>query len=86
MSILQIWVTWASKITIKNFQLCSVKMRRDSGAEIMESRLLTHIANSVVIPSKTLPISSPVAQLLKANESALSALPQPLSKSYCQIM
>ena len=25
--ILQIWVTWASKITIKNFQLCSIKIK-----------------------------------------------------------
>ena len=27
MSILQIWVTWASKITLKNLQLCSIKMK-----------------------------------------------------------
>ena len=27
MSILQIWVTWASKITLKNLQLCSIKLR-----------------------------------------------------------
>ena len=25
--ILQIWVTWASKISIKNFQLCSIKIK-----------------------------------------------------------
>ena len=25
--ILQIWVTWASKITLKNFQLCSIKIK-----------------------------------------------------------
>ena len=23
----KIWVTWASKITIKNFQLCSIKIK-----------------------------------------------------------
>ena len=27
MSILQIWVTWASKITLKNLQLCSIKIK-----------------------------------------------------------
>ena len=27
MSILQIWVIWASKITFKNLQLCSVKIK-----------------------------------------------------------
>ena len=27
MSILQIWVTWASKITFKNSQLCSIKIK-----------------------------------------------------------
>ena len=27
MSILQNWVTWASKITLKNLQLCSIKLR-----------------------------------------------------------
>ena len=27
MSILQIWVTWASKITFKNLQLCSIKIK-----------------------------------------------------------
>ena len=27
MSILQIWVTWASKITLKNLQLCSLKIK-----------------------------------------------------------
>ena len=27
MSIMQIWVTWASKITFKNLQLCSIKIK-----------------------------------------------------------
>ena len=27
MSILQIWVTWTSKITLKNLQLCSIKIK-----------------------------------------------------------
>ena len=27
MSILQIWITWASKITLKNLQLCSIKIK-----------------------------------------------------------
>ena len=27
MFILQIWVTWASKITLKNLQLCSIKIK-----------------------------------------------------------
>ena len=27
MSILQIWVTWAAKITFKNLQLCSIKIK-----------------------------------------------------------
>ena len=27
MSILQIWVTWASKITLKNLQLCGIKIK-----------------------------------------------------------
>ena len=42
MSILQIWVTWASKITVKNLQLCNIKVKGShTPCDIAQSHSIT---------------------------------------------
>ena len=56
MSILQIWVTWASKITFTNLQLCSIKIKGSHGpCDITCSRSIDTCSNINVIALNTVP-------------------------------
>ena len=69
MSILQIWVTWASKITLKNLQLCSSKIKGShTPCDVTRSR---SIDNSSQAPNaRQSPASqAPSAQTYHANTS-----------------
>ena len=49
MFILQTWVTWASKVTFKNLQLCSIKTKgKYAPCDVTRSRTDVRIAYSEV--------------------------------------
>ena len=44
MSILLIWVTWASKITLKNLQLCTIKIKEShTPCDVTHSRSILRV-------------------------------------------
>ena len=51
--ILQIWVTWASKISVKNFQFCSIKIKGSHApCDVNASALYLPYLRRVVVTSQ----------------------------------
>ena len=74
-SILQIWVTWASKITIKILQLCSIKIKGSHTPWTSHAAALYHSERS------TIPSSSATQHYYIAKCHAVTVKPR-LSSDY----